>query len=64
MKIIEIYWKFATEHNPRPLQVYAADIEIKDNFLICTDADDNIHAYNLDMIGEYHIILKAPQNCQ
>ena len=64
MKLIEIYFKFATESCPKPIQNYATEIEIKNGFLICTDVDDNIHAYNLDMIGSYHIILKAPQNCQ
>lgn len=63
MKIIEIFWR---EHvkDQKPIHNYVTEVEVGYNFLICTDVDDNIHAYNMEDILSYHIMLKAPQNCQ
>lgn len=63
MKIIDIYWKWSP-NDPASPHFYAVDVEIKDGFLICTDVDGNIHAYSLSDIHSYHIMLRAPQNCQ
>lgn len=63
MKIIDIYWRW-TPDDERPAHFYAVNVEIKDGFLICIDVDDNIHAYSLSDIHSYHVIHKAPQNCQ
>lgn len=63
MKMIDIYWRW-TREDELPLHVYATEVEVKNGFLILTDVDDNIHAYRLSDIHSYHIMLKAPQNCQ
>lgn len=63
MKIIEIYWRKHVKEQ-KPIHNYATKIEVSDNFLICTDVDDNIHAFNMEDILSYHIMLEAPQNCQ
>ena len=63
MLLIEIYWRdYVKDKND--LHFYATNVEVDNNFLICTDVDDNIHAYNMEDISSYHITRKAPQNCQ
>ena len=63
MLLIDIYWR---EHvkETNDLHFYASNVEVGYNFLIYTDVDDNIHAYNMEDISSYHITRKAPQNCQ
>lgn len=61
--LIDIYWREYV-NDTKDLHFYATNVEVDNNFLICTDVDDNIHAYNMEDIYSYHITRKAPQNCQ